>query len=340
MRRYLIQAAILLALVPATLKAGDKGYAASFMELGVGARALGMGGAYVALSDDATGFYWNPAGLAFLPNLQAASMYANLFNSLEKQSYVNVAMPIFGGASFSVSWIRLSVEDIPRYEYDDENGTITAYQRITGSAQPLNAQPVGYFGNYNDAFILSFAKYIPWNMDLGWQYFEVPVDVGVGLNLKMLKQSLDNKSGSGIGLDMGFVVRMGLNEIFSQPYYGDLSFGLSIQDLTETQISWNTDSKHSDRVARNFKYGFAYVQPLPFIKSKFTFSFDLNSRYTGSTQLGGELLIRSRFALRAGMNAGFFTTGAGLYLWKLRLDYAYQSHDLGNSHRVSLLFGF
>ena len=33
------------------------------------------------------------------------------------------------------------------------------------------------------------------------------------------------------------------------------------------------------------------------------------------------------------------TTGAGLYLWKFRLDYAYQGHELGNSHRISFLIG-
>ena len=32
---------------------------------GHGAKALGMGGAFCALSDDATGALWNPAGLAF-----------------------------------------------------------------------------------------------------------------------------------------------------------------------------------------------------------------------------------------------------------------------------------
>jgi long-subunit fatty acid transport protein len=34
--------------------------------LGVGARAMGMGGAFVAVADDATAASWNPAGLAFL----------------------------------------------------------------------------------------------------------------------------------------------------------------------------------------------------------------------------------------------------------------------------------
>lgn len=340
MKKFLIHILIIVSLTATGLHAEDTRYAASFLELGIGARALAMGGAYVGLSDDATGFYWNPGGLALLPNLQAASMYAEIFKDLGKQSYFSAAMPIFGGASISLSWIRVSVEDIPRYEFDDDNGNITAGERIIDPALALTAEPSGYFGNFNDAFIVSFAKYVPWNMDLGWQYFEVPVDLGFGFNMKMLRQTLDDKTGSGVGLDAGVVMRLSLNDIFTEAYYGDLSFGLSIQDLANTQISWNTDSRHKDRIARNFKYGFAYMQPLPFMQSKFTFSFDLNSRYSGSTHLGGELLVKSHFALRMGVNSGFFTTGAGLYFWKLHLDYAYQSHDLGNLHRVSLLFGF
>ena len=33
----------------------------------VGTRAQGMGGAFVAVADDATATYWNPAGLASIP---------------------------------------------------------------------------------------------------------------------------------------------------------------------------------------------------------------------------------------------------------------------------------
>ena len=43
-------------------------YAAEFITTGVGARALGMGGAYVAVANVATASFWNPAGLAPEPS--------------------------------------------------------------------------------------------------------------------------------------------------------------------------------------------------------------------------------------------------------------------------------
>jgi Uncharacterised protein family (UPF0164) len=40
----------------------------AFLKLGIGGRAIGMGEAYTALSEDASGVYYNPAGIAFSPD--------------------------------------------------------------------------------------------------------------------------------------------------------------------------------------------------------------------------------------------------------------------------------
>ncbi|RIK54073.1 hypothetical protein DCC62_32005, partial [candidate division KSB1 bacterium] len=37
---------------------------AQFLKIGVGGRAVGMGEAFVALANDASALYWNPAGIA------------------------------------------------------------------------------------------------------------------------------------------------------------------------------------------------------------------------------------------------------------------------------------
>ena len=54
---------------------------ASFLGIGVGARALGMGGAYTALADDANSIYWNAAGLAKLDKREFTASHAEMFES-------------------------------------------------------------------------------------------------------------------------------------------------------------------------------------------------------------------------------------------------------------------
>jgi len=49
--------------------------AASFLEVGVGAAAIGMGGAYVAMAGDISGLYWNPGGISRVKQTQALFEY-------------------------------------------------------------------------------------------------------------------------------------------------------------------------------------------------------------------------------------------------------------------------
>lgn len=54
---------------------------AAYLDIGVGARALGMGGSYTALANDSHSVYWNPAGLARLEKRETAASHAELGNS-------------------------------------------------------------------------------------------------------------------------------------------------------------------------------------------------------------------------------------------------------------------
>jgi hypothetical protein len=78
MKRGLLLALLLIAVdARADFNADARGTTtASFLKLGVGARAVGMGEAYAAVADDATALYWNPAGLARVGKHSAAFMHA------------------------------------------------------------------------------------------------------------------------------------------------------------------------------------------------------------------------------------------------------------------------
>ena len=219
------------------------------------------------------------------------------------------------------------------YEYDVGTGIIDNQRQVIVKVQAL---PVQYNPNINQ---ITIAKHMDINWDIGWQYWEMPLEMAFGFNIKMIDLSLDNKSGSGVGIDLGYILKLGLDKIFVSPYYGDLSIGISTQDMLNTRITWDTDSKHKDNIARNFKIGFSYSQPLPVFKSSLTLAYDLDTRYNGLEHVGLEYLFNNLFAVRIGSNGGYMTTGAGIYLWKLKVEYAFQSHDLGNTHRVGILFG-
>ena len=217
---------------------------------------------------------------------------------------------------------------------------LEAYQnRQIDPGEWLTTPPSGKFSYANNAYFITFSKLSRWDADLGWQYFELPIDIGYGINFKMIDIGLADKTASGIGIDGGFLISMGLNNLFNDEMYGRLSLGMSVQDIFETQIAWDTDTKHKDKIERNWKYGFSYSQPLHFMDSIVLFAYDINSKYEGSTHLGIDFVYKSLVALRLGSNDGAFTAGAGLAYWKIQIDYAYQNHDLGNSHRVGFSFG-
>lgn len=69
---------------------------AAFLKLGAGARALGMGGAYTAVADDASGPAWNPAGLSAMSRPEVAATHAALPNQT-RYDFLGYAQPLGRG---------------------------------------------------------------------------------------------------------------------------------------------------------------------------------------------------------------------------------------------------
>jgi hypothetical protein len=92
--------AVVLALLIAVLRSGEAGdfsasargtAGANFLKLGAGARALSLGGAASAITEDPTALYWNPAALGNDHRREVSFMYASYLESI---SYSDVAFAL------------------------------------------------------------------------------------------------------------------------------------------------------------------------------------------------------------------------------------------------------
>ncbi|MBI4060562.1 MAG: hypothetical protein HY403_03950, partial [Elusimicrobia bacterium] len=96
---------------------------AAFEDLGAGARAPGMGGAFVAVADDVYTIYYNPAGLGLLDRPQFGTAYSALYPGLKDGSNLNTsflayAQPLAEGrqGTLAAAWNSLTLNSLYREE--------------------------------------------------------------------------------------------------------------------------------------------------------------------------------------------------------------------------------
>ena len=347
--RYFFLLYIVTLLLPINKIFGNSGdNAAAFLELGIGARAMAMGGAFVAVANDGTAFYWNPAGISTLSHPELAGMYASLFKSLEKHFHVGFTRPLYGAGAISINWIRLTVPDIPFYDPGNLLGDSTYEQRIAESTQAggswqelqrlgtvLTSDPLDLTSFQNDAFIITLAKLNRINVDFGWQYFVLPITIPIGVNVKFIRQSLFQKKSSGVGFDLGTMVNFGLDDLMDDSRLGKVSIGFALKDLFNTKITWDTDSRHADYIDRSWYLGTSYFQPLPSLNSQLLVAYALQRRFENTHHIGVEYVYNNRLAIRFGIDDAQFTAGVGIRISLFQFDYAYKGHELGGTHRIS-----
>lgn len=349
LKYFIISWAVMAALLPNRLLGqGGGDNAAAFLELGIGARAMAMGEAFVAVANDGTAFYWNPAGISTIQRAELAGMYASLFKSLERHFHVGFTRPLYGAGAISINWIRLTVPDVPFYDPGNIFDISTYEERIAESSVSggsweelkrlgtvLTGDALDYSNFQNDAFIVTLAKLNKIDLDFGWQYFVLPITVPVGINVKFIRQSLFEKKSSGVGFDIGTMLNFGLDDLMDDSRLGKVSFGFAMKDLFNTKITWDTDSRHADRIKRSWNFGTSYFQPLTSLNSQLLVAFSLRGRFGNTYHMGTEYIYNNRLAIRFGLNDAEFTAGVGIRISLFRFDYAYKGHELGGSHRIS-----
>lgn len=107
MKRVIVVSLALIMVLSAVGLADGLGAFSAFKN-GIGARALAMGGAFVAVSNDSTAMVWNPAGLAQLDDTRITGMSTDLFGRGITHQFVGVTTS-FANLGIGIGWERASI---------------------------------------------------------------------------------------------------------------------------------------------------------------------------------------------------------------------------------------
>lgn len=314
-------------------------YGGDFMMIGAGARALGMGGAFAALADDGSAIFWNSGGLAQLKQSEVAAMHAFLYGNLASYNHVSYVQPLPNEVTIAFNFTRLAVTEIPYFDERHLIGT-NVDQRINNSAYHLPGVADGRFKSTDDLYQFAFAKNLKFGANMGWQFFEVPFEVGLGGNVKFIKRQIKDNLGTGTGVDMGIKVRTDLAVIFDDDDLGDLHFGVNFQDVAGTSVKWDTISEIRDDILFNTKLGLAIVQPIPSVQSVLTLAYDYDYVYGGTSHYGVDWNYDEKANLRLGLYDDNYSCGASVKVYGVFLDYALVTNPIGITNRVGLRVKF
>lgn len=185
-------------------------YSNEFLNIGSGARALGMGSTSVASASDATSGYWNPAGLSYnRDNPSITAMHAEYFSGIGKYDYAAAVFPLNTDmpSSFGVSAIRFGVDDIANtLDLVQPDGSIN-YDNITT------------FSSADYALLLSYSRML---ID------EDDRSLSIGGNAKIIYRKVGSFANAiGFGIDGGVMYRS-----------GNLQLGAVARDVTTTFNAW------------------------------------------------------------------------------------------------------
>jgi hypothetical protein len=95
-----------------TLASAQTPNATPWLRTGVGARAAGMGNAFVAIASDATAGFFNPAGLTRIPSWGFSSMLSADMTFDRQFNYLAVAGG-FKWGTIGGSWVNAGIKDVP-----------------------------------------------------------------------------------------------------------------------------------------------------------------------------------------------------------------------------------
>lgn len=285
---------------------------AQFLKLAAGARATGMGESFVAVANDATAIFWNPAGISSLTSKEFSASHHSYVQSINYETIAYVHPIKVGAFGSGVHYLYLN--DIERR---DKSGNLD-----------------GSFGASDFAFTFSFARVLfPANHISG------------GVNLKAIRLQIDSFHANAFALDFGvlapilnsgFTFGLSLQNIGTDVQFLNESF--SLPRTLKTGLSWS-----------NKKVPLTLASSIVVPKAgDISYQFGSELWMLSSFALRAGYMVRSAndfldfensYAGKGILLSQFsgFMAGAGVKFLEMQLDYSLTPlGDLGSSHRVTL----
>ncbi len=294
--------------------------AGEFLQIGVGARAAALGGAFVAAGDDATALYWNPAGLASLQGGELIASHSEWLADINFD-YLGVGIPFNTIGTIGVSLTMLNVPEM----------LVRTEDRQEGTGETFDAADV--------AVGLSIGR-------------AVTDRFSVGLTAKYIRQRIWHSSATGFAVDLG--------TRFRTDFFGGLTIGAVLYNFGTDMRMTGRDARtfvdpdptqlgNNERVPANYELD-GWSLPVNFQIGISTRAIDTrmhrltvevdalhpSSNYE-SVNAGVEYGFQDRFFIRGGYQALFLEDSEGglsgglgvrqpmFYGGSLKLDYAYRS---------------
>lgn len=353
-KRAAIIMAVMMAIILIASDTSATKLAGEFLATGFGARALGMGGAFVSIADDASAINWNPAGLVQIQRSQIMLMHAEQFGQLVDHNWFCFASPLRtdserkNAAGIGIVWLRVS--DIaltshlgePGVDFIDDNSNNIW---DPGERRLWNPDRIRWESDNEIALYLSYGRGIS---DL----------TSIGISAKMIWKDIAEISCLGFGFDAGMI----------HSFNPNWRVGINLQDFTTTPLFW--DGWYYSADAPNGKYkvstketiyptvkiGTSYSLPVEQISGVITAALDCDFKYEGLegdqadfsfSKLSGDLHIGASYQYKSllrfsgGMDHKRLTAGAGVRIDRFGLDYAlWRDKELDHTHRISVSIDF
>ena len=311
--------------------------AAQFLKIGVGARAMGLGGSFTALANDVSTIYWNPAGISNIDGFSLAVTHNEWFADIS-HDFAGVVYPLNSSDFIALHVVALN----------------TGEQEVTTVTQPEGT------GIYYDVSDLA----------IGLSYARTLTDrFSVGLTVKYIQQNLYNESANTFAIDLGTYLRTGFHNLViamnMSNFGGNMQLEgrdlITITDLNN-QVSgnYNPDARLKTEpwplpltfkvgVAMNFVGGNDPV--VESSQNRFTIAVDgvHPNDNTEKVNIGGEYAWDETVFARVGYKINYYlekwTFGVGLRMnvinQQVGFDYALVDfNDLGKVSQFSLELRF